>query len=46
MQEMWLSQAVDPGKIFLQDVSVIVYERVQYVCVCVFVHVPEECWWF
>ena len=33
MQEMWLSQAVDPGKVFLQDVSVIVYERVQYVCV-------------
>ena len=30
---MWLSQAVDPGKVFLQDVSVIVYERVQYVCV-------------
>ena len=34
MQEMWLSQAVDPGKVFLHDVSVIVYERVQYVCVC------------
>ena len=33
MQEMWLSQAVDPGKVFLQDVSVIVYEHVQYVCV-------------
>ena len=30
---MWLSQAVDPGKVLLQDVSVIVYERVQYVCV-------------
>ena len=45
---MWLSQAVDPGKVFLQDVSVIVYECVQYVCVytnlyacvflCVYVH--------
>ena len=40
MQEMWLSQAVDPGKVFLQDVSVIVYECVQYVCVylCVYIH--------
>ena len=39
MQEMWLSQAVDPGKVFLQDVSVIMYELVQYVhmCVCKFV---------
>ena len=45
---MWLSQAVDPGKVFLQDVSVIVYECVQYVCVyanlyayvylCVYIH--------
>ena len=45
---MWLSQAVDPGKVFLRDVSVIVYERVQYVYVyanlyayvylCVYIH--------
>ena len=35
MQEMWLSQAVDPGKVFLQDVSVIVYA---FVYLCVYIH--------
>ena len=39
MQEMRLSQAVDPGKVFLQDVSVIVYVCMQicmHVCICVY----------
>ena len=38
-QEMLLSQAVVPGKVFLWDVSVIIYERVQYVCMQICMHV-------